>query len=54
MKSEKSKRAIYLVLDVGYTKAAIRTLKEVNSLVSGAAIKILHVDALQKDSASKI
>lgn len=54
MKSEKSKRAIYLVLDVGYTKAAIKRLKEINTLVNGAAIKILHIDALQKESASKI
>lgn len=54
MKSEKSKRAIYLVLDVGYTKAAIDRLKEVNAKIKGAAIKIIHVDATPKVSASRL
>jgi hypothetical protein len=54
MKSEKSKRAIYLVLDVGYTKAAIDRLTEINKRIKGAAIKIIHVDAIPKPSASRL
>lgn len=54
MKSEKSKMAIYLVIDVGFTKAAIDRLNEINKMISGAVVKILHVDGNPKASASKI
>ena len=54
MASEKSKRAIYLVVDVGTTKAARKNLKEINDKIYGCAIKILHVDGLKKVSASKL
>jgi len=54
MKSEGSKRAIYLVVDVGYTKAAIARLNALNKEISGAAIKILHVEGIRKPSASKL
>lgn len=54
MKSEKSKRAIYLIIDVGYTKAAIGRLEEINRTVNDAAIKIIHVNGNPQVSASKL
>lgn len=54
MKAEKSKRAIYLVIDVGYTKAAIKRLKEINAQIHQAEIKIMHIDGNPKASASKL
>ena len=54
MKSEGSKRAIYLVIDVGYTRAAIRNLKEVNAAINGVAVKIVHIDGNPRPSASKL
>ncbi|MEC4766603.1 hypothetical protein LPL18_004530 [Halomonas sp. CUBES01] len=54
MKSEKSKVGIYLVIDVGFTKAAIDRLNEINGMINGAAIKILHVDGNPKASASRL
>lgn len=54
MKSEKSRRAIYMVVDVGYTKAARENLAEINKLTSGAEIKIFYIDGMQKKSASKL
>jgi len=54
MKSEKSKRAIYIVIDVGYTKSAIERLNAINKKVNGTAIKIVHVDGNPKPSASKL
>ena len=54
MKSEKSKRAIYLVIDVGYTKAAIKRLNDINKEINSSAIKIIHVDGIPKPSASKL
>jgi hypothetical protein len=54
MRSEKSKRAIYLVIDVGYTKAAIDNLAKIKKQINDAAIKILHVDGSIKNSASKL
>lgn len=54
MNAEGSKRAIYLVVDVGYTKAAIENLNLVNRQTSGTAIRILHVDGIPKPSASKL
>lgn len=54
MKSEKSKRAIYLVIDVGYTKAAMDNLKAISKKTSGAAIKLFHINGTLKPSASKL
>lgn len=54
MKAEKSKRAIYLVLDVGYTKAAISNLKDINKRIGSTNVQIIHVDGLIKPSASKM
>lgn len=54
MKAEKSKRAIYLVIDVGYTKAAIGRLQEINRMVGNASIKIIHVNGNPQVSASKL
>ncbi|GAB5383436.1 MAG: hypothetical protein Alis3KO_05590 [Aliiglaciecola sp.] len=53
MKSEKSQRAIYLVIDVGKTQAAIDNLKEVSALINGSAIKVIEVDGTLQKSASK-
>lgn len=54
MKAEGSRRAIYLVIDVGYTEAAIKNLNEINGKIGGTAIKILHVDGNPKPSASRL
>jgi hypothetical protein len=54
MNAEGSKRAIYLVVDVGYTKAAIGNLNAVNAQTNGTAIRILHVDGNPRPSASKL
>jgi len=54
MKSERSKRGIYLVIDVGYTKAARKRLKEINQMINGVAVKVLHIDGNPKVSASKL
>jgi len=53
MKAEKTKRGIYLVIDVGYTEAAIENLREINKMITGKAIKIIRVDGNPKQSASK-
>ena len=55
MKSEKSKRAIYLVLDVGgFTKTAKSNLNDIAELMKDTSIKLIHVDGLIKPSASKM
>lgn len=54
MDAEGSKRAIYLVVDVGFTEAAIKRLNEINNKVNGSAIDILHVDGILKPSASRL
>lgn len=54
MKSEKSRRAIYLIIDVGYTKAAIQNLKIINEKINGTNVQIIHVDGSKKVSASKM
>lgn len=54
MTSENSKRAIYLVVNVGFTKAAIDRLNKIAKLVVGKAIQIVHVDGLLRPSASKL
>lgn len=54
MKSEQSKRAIYLVIDVGYTKASIKNLNAVNEKTNGTSIKIIQIDGQQKPSASNL
>ncbi|WP_226469490.1 hypothetical protein [Luteimonas panaciterrae] len=52
MNAEGSRRAIYLVIDVGYTKAAISNLNEINSAINGTAISIIHISAALQASAS--
>jgi len=55
MDAEGSKRAIYLVVDVGgFSDAAVKNLNAVNTMTNGTAIKILHVDGVPKPSASKL
>lgn len=54
MSAEASKRAIYLVIDVGYTKAAITTLNEINVAINGTAISIIHVSGALRPSASRL
>jgi hypothetical protein len=54
MKSEKSRRAIYLVIDVGYTKAAMKNLKDISSEINGTAIQLFHVDGRLRPSASRL
>lgn len=54
MGSEGSKRAIYLVVNVGYTKAAIDRLNKLARMIDGKSIRIMHVDGIPKASASKL
>jgi hypothetical protein len=54
MKAEGAKRAIYIVIDVGYTIAAVQNLKDINQLINGAKIKVMHIDGTIKPSASKL
>ena len=54
MKAEGAKRAIYLVIDVGYTSAAMENLRAVNAMINGSSIKLIHVDGNPKPSASKL
>lgn len=54
MNAEGGRRAIYLVIDVGLTNAAIGNLNKISERVHGTAIKIMHVDGNPKDSASKM
>lgn len=54
MDAEGSKRAIYLVVDVGFTEASIKRLNEINKKVNGSAIDILRVDGIPKPSASRL
>lgn len=53
LKAEKSKKGIYLIIDVGYTKAAIDNLNDINRLVNGTNINIFHIDGQYRPSASK-
>lgn len=41
------------MIDVGYTKAAIKNLNEINSKVNGTAITLMHVSGALKASASR-
>lgn len=54
LKSEKSRRAIYVVIDVGYTRAAIQNLNEISQQIRSAAIRVLHIDGSIKPSASHL
>jgi hypothetical protein len=54
MKAEGAKSAIYLVIDVGTTKAATKKLNSINQMINGKKIKIIHVDGFLKPSASKL
>ncbi|MDO9318251.1 MAG: hypothetical protein Q7V56_08625 [Gammaproteobacteria bacterium] len=54
MNAEGSKRAVYLVVDVGSTQAAINRLSEINNKINGTAINILRVDGIPKVSASRL
>jgi hypothetical protein len=54
MNAEGSKRAIYLVIDVGYTKAAITNLNEINAAINGTAINIIHISGALQPSASRL
>jgi hypothetical protein len=54
MNAEGSKRAIYMVVDVGYTQAAMDNLNVVNRLTNGTAVRVLQVNGIPKPSASKL
>jgi hypothetical protein len=53
MNAEGSKRAIYLIIDVGYTKAAITNLNAINAAINGTAISIIHISGSLQPSASR-
>lgn len=54
MKSEKSKRAIYLIVDVGESRTQLKRLKEMRDKIVNSAIKVFHIDGFLKPSASKL
>lgn len=55
MRSEGSRRAIYLVIQVKpYSKSAIENLNEIHRKVIGASIKIKYVNAIPQPSASRL
>ncbi|MFO3672606.1 hypothetical protein ACKWMZ_05495 [Pseudomonas protegens] len=54
MKSEKSRRAIYLIIDVGTSKTQQVKLNALYHKIKGSAIKIFHIDGFLKPSASKL
>lgn len=54
MNAEGAKQAIYLVIDVGYTKAAITNLNEINAAINGTSVSIIHVSGALQPSASRL
>lgn len=54
MKSEMSRKAIYLILDLGMSQKQIDNMSEVHSAVSGSNISLLYIDGQLKPSASKL
>jgi hypothetical protein len=53
MKSDGAKRAIYVVIDVGYSKTAAKTMQKLESRVRGTGMEIFHIDGNRRQSASK-
>ncbi|MEX2901633.1 hypothetical protein HBO01_04695 [Pseudomonas rhodesiae] len=54
MKSEKSRKAIYLILDLGMSQKQIDNMNEVHLAVTGSNISLVYIDGQLKPSASKL
>lgn len=54
MKSEKSRKAIYLILDLGMTQKQVSSMNEVHSAIAGSNISLVYIDGQLKPSASKL
>lgn len=53
MKSEKSRRAIYLILDLGMNQRQVDNMNSVHQAISGSNISVVYIDGQLKPSASK-
>lgn len=54
MKSEKSRKAIYLILDLGMTQKQVDNMNSVHQSITGSNISIIYIDGQLKPSASKL
>jgi hypothetical protein len=54
MKSEKSRKAIYLILDLGMSQKQVDNMNEVHLAVAGSNISLVYIDGQLKPSASKL
>lgn len=54
MKSEKSRKAIYLILDLGMTQKQVDSMNDVHSAIAGSNISLVYIDGQLKPSASKL
>jgi hypothetical protein len=53
MKSHNSKRSIYLVLDIGFSKKSFARYRELLRKIAGVPIKVIDIDGKRYPSASK-
>lgn len=54
MKSEKSKMAIYLILDLGMNQKQTETMNDIHKAIAGSNISLIYIDGQLKPSASKL
>lgn len=54
MKSEKSRKAIYLILDLGMNQRQIDNMNTVHQAIAGSNISVIYIDGQLKPSASKL
>lgn len=54
MKSEKSRKAIYLILDLGMNQRQIDNMNAVHQAIAGSNISVIYIDGQLKPSASKL
>ncbi|MNJ80542.1 hypothetical protein D3C77_789590 [compost metagenome] len=54
MKSERSRKAVYLILDLGMSQKQVDNMNEVHLAVAGSNISLLYIDGQLKPSASKL
>lgn len=54
MKSEKSRKAIYLILDLGMNQRHVDNMNAIHEAIGGSNISIVYIDGQLKTSASKL
>jgi hypothetical protein len=54
MKSEKSRKAIYLILDLGMSQTQVDNMNAVHLAIAGSNISVIYIDGQLKLSASKL